>query len=265
MTRGLILLAVTLFLFGCTEHPKDVARADNKNSGRIHGFVRLKGTLPAPSFESPKEHDDICGHQVPLQRVALGDANGVQDAFVYLEVVQDGGAYPKPSSVLVDQRHCEYVPHVMIVPAGTKLEITNSDPILHNVHGLQMTDAGMQTLFNIAQPVRGEHTTVEPALTQPGIVYLACEAGHAWMNGYVFVANHPYVTLTNRDGEFLMTGVPPGTYRIRMWHEGVIRTRNIENLQRYEYEEPYEMTEDVVVQPGADAVINFEFSLRSPT
>jgi hypothetical protein len=265
MTRVLLLFAASLFVFGCTEQAKDAANGANKNAGRIRGVVRIKGTLPAPSFESPKEHDEICGHQVPLERLALGDGNGVQDTFVYLDGVQDGRPFPKPSSVLVDQRHCDYVPHAMIVPTGTKLEITNSDPILHNVHGLQMTGAGMQTLFNIAQPVRGQRTTIEPALTQPGIIYLACEAGHAWMNGYVFVAAHPYVTLTDHAGEFLMTGVPPGTYRIKMWHEGVIRKRNIESLQRYEYEEPYEMTQDVVVQAGVDAVINFEFSLRPST
>ena len=265
MTRVLILLAAILFVFGCAGHATEAVNSVKKNSGRIRGVVRLNGTRPAPSFETPKEHEDICGHQIPLERLALGDGNGVQDAFVYLDGIQDAGAFPKPPSVLVDQRHCEYVPHMMIVPAGTKLEITNSDPILHNVHGLQMTDAGTQTLFNIAQPVRGERTTVEPALTQPGIIYLACEAGHAWMNGYVFVVAHPYVTITDKSGEFIMPDVPAGTYHIKMWHEGVIRKRNIESLQRYEYEEPYEMTQDVVVQAGSDTVVNFEMSLRPAT
>ena len=262
MTRALLLFAATLFVFGCTEHATDAVTSVKKHSGRIRGVVRLKGTMPASSFETPKEHDDICGHQIRLERLALGDGNGIQDSFVYLDGIQDAGVFPKPSSVLVDQRHCEYVPHMMIVPVGTKLEITNSDPILHNVHGLQMSDAGMRTLFNIAQPVRGERTTVEPALTQPGIVYLACEAGHAWMNGYVFVAANPYVAITGKSGEFVMADVPAGTYHIKMWHEGVIRKRNLEALQRYEYEEPYEMTQDVVVQPGSDTVVNFEMSLR---
>src|ERR1051326_7424756 len=159
-----------LRVFGCSEHSKEAVNTENENTGRIRGVVHFKGTVPPASFESPKEHDDICGHQIPLERLTLGNGNGVKDAFVYLDGVQDGRQFPKPTSVLVDQRHCEYVPHAMIVPAGTKLEITNSDPILHNVHGLQMTDAGMQTLFNIAQPVRGERTTVEPALTHPGII-----------------------------------------------------------------------------------------------
>lgn len=265
MRRLFVLLAATLFAFSCTEQAKDTSESASKTSGRIRGLVRLSGTLPPPSFEFPKEHDDICGHQVPLQRIGLGKGNGVQDAFVYLDGIQDTRSFPKPSSVLIDQRHCEYTPHVMIVPSGTKLEITNSDPILHNVHGLQMADDGMQTIFNVAQPVRGQRTIVEPALTKPGIVYLACEAGHAWMNAYVFVASHPYVTVSDQAGEFVIPNVPAGKYRIRMWHEGVIMKRNIESLQRYEYEEPYEMTHDVEVRAGSDAVINFEFSLRPST
>ena len=155
------------------------------------------------------------------------------------------------------------VQHRRDAQLGTKIEITNSDSILHNVHGLQTTDQGLQTIFNIAQPVRGQRTTVEPALTRPGIIHLACEAGHAWMNAYIFVAAHPYVTLTNQAGEFVMPSVPAGTYRIKMWHEGVIRKRNIESLQRYEYEDPYELTQEVVVQPKAESVVNFDLALRS--
>jgi plastocyanin len=273
MKRLVVLLAFTLFAFGCaTQQGKENASAfDNAPpasagpTGRIRGIVRLQGALPPAAVETVKEHQEVCGHEVTLPRIVVGEGNGVQDTFVYLEGVDDGRSFPRPRSVLVDQRQCQYSPHVMIVPVGTKLEITNTDSILHNVHGLQMTDQGPQTIFNIAQPVRGQRTTVEPALTKPGIIYLACEAGHAWMNAYVFVASHPYVTITNHAGEFVMPAVPAGTYRIKMWHEGVIRKRNIESLQRYEYEDPYETTQDVVVQPGAETVVNFDLALRPST
>jgi hypothetical protein len=271
MKRLVVLLALTLVALGCsTEQGKDNA-FDNTSpasagpTGRIRGTVRLQGALPPAAVEPVKEHQEVCGNEVTLPRIVLGEGNGVQDTFVYLDGVQDGRSFPRPRSVLVDQKQCQYSPHVMIVPVGTKLEITNSDSILHNVHGLQMTDQGLQTIFNIAQPVRGQRTTVEPALTKPGIIYLACEAGHAWMNAYVFVASHPHVMITNHAGEFVMPAVPVGTYRIKMWHEGVIRKRNIESLQRYEYEDPYEMSQDVVVQPGAETVVNFDLALRPST
>jgi hypothetical protein len=77
------------------------------------------------------------------------------------------------------------------------------------------------------------------------------------------VANHPYVSLTNDAGEFVIEGVPAGTYRIKMWHEGVTLKRNNKTLQRYTYEDPYEVTQEVVVQANSDAVVNFDLVLRS--
>jgi plastocyanin len=267
MKKVVLILAAAFACCGCaTEQGKDsAAPAPSGPVGRIRGVVRLQGAPPPAAKEAVKEHQDICGHEISLPRIVVGKGNGVQDTFVYLDGVQDTRPFPRPQSVLVDQRKCQYSPHMMIVPVGTKLEITNSDSILHNVHGLQPGEQGMQTLFNVAQPVRGQHTVIEPGLTKPGIVYLACEAGHAWMNAYVFVASNPYVTLTNRDGGFLMAAVPAGTYKIKMWHEGVIRKRNIESLQRYEYEDPYEATQEVVVQPDAETVVNFDLTLRPLT
>ena len=271
MKKLVVLLSSALLLFGCGTEKGNVPPAVDKPpavsqgaTGRIRGVVRLKGDAPTPTFEPVAENQNVCGERVPLARLALGKEKGVQYAFVYLDGVPSTEKPRARESLLVDQKNCQYTPHSLIVPAGSKIEITNSDPILHNVQGHQVTDQGQQTLFNIAQPARGQKTTVETSLT-PGIVFLTCEAGHPWMSGYVFVANHPYVSVTRDDGEFVIEGVPPGTYRIKMWHEGVALKRNIKTQQRYEYEEPYESVQDVTVQADGDAVVNFELVLRSGT
>ena len=274
MKKLLIWLPAALVLIGCgREQGSEIPPAPDKAAtasavqgptGRIRGVVRLKGDAPAATFEPITENQNVCGDRVPTSRLTLGKEKGVQHAFVYLEGVPSTEKPRVRESLVVDQKNCQYAPHALIVPAGSKIEITNSDPILHNVHGNQFTEQGQQTLFNIAQPVRGQKTAVESSLT-PGIVYLTCEAGHPWMSGYVFVANHPYVTLTKDDGEFVIEGVPPGTYRIKMWHEGITLKRNIKALQRYEYEDPYETAQDVTVQADGEAVVNFDLVLRSGT
>jgi len=271
--KSVVLFFAALILFGCsTEKGNEIPPAAGNSpvaaphgpTGRIRGVVRLKGKAPSPAFEPVTENQNVCGDRVPVSRLALGKENGVQHAFVYLDGVPSADK-PRPrESLLVDQKNCQYAPHSLVVAAGSKIDITNSDPILHNVHGHQFTDQGQQTLFNIAQPVRGQRTTVETLLT-PGIVYLTCEAGHPWMSGYVSVANHPYVTVTRDDGDFVIEDVPPGTYRIKMWHEGVALKRNIKTLQRYEYEDPYETTQEVTVQANGEAVVNFDLVLRSGT
>jgi plastocyanin len=271
MMRFGFILPAAFLLFSCgSEQPNAIPPAGDPPpgvssgpSGRIRGLVRLQGPAPAAAFEPTLQDQGTCGDQVPVSRLMLGKENGVRHAFVYLEGVQSAERFRARESLLVDQKNCQYIPHSLVVPAGSKLEVTNSDSILHNVHGHQITDQGSHTLFNIAQPVRGQRTTVDSPLSEPGIVFLTCEAGHPWMSAYVFVANHPYVALTNENGEFVIEGIPVGTYRIKMWHEGVTLKRNIKSLQRYEYEDPYEVIQEVNVNADGEAVVNFDLALRS--
>jgi hypothetical protein len=125
-----------------------------------------------------------------------------------------------------------------------------------------MTADGLQTIFNIAQPMQGQRTVVDLPLTKPGIVTLTCEAGHPWMTAYILVADHPYTAVTGDDGTFVIEDVPPGTYRIRMWHEGVRLANIVPSLQRYEYEPPYELTREVVVPQASDVEVDFDLELR---
>jgi hypothetical protein len=150
----------------------------------------------------------------------------------------------------------------MTLAGGGPIEIVNGDPVLHNIHARQATADGLETVFNIAQPVRGQRTKVDAKL-KPGIVTLTCEAGHPWMTAYILVTNHPYVATTDDNGRFVIDGVPAGTYPIKMWHEGVTLTRIISSLQQFDYEDPYEITKTITVQAGGDVAADFEFELRN--
>jgi plastocyanin len=232
-------------------------------AGRIRGTVLLQGSLPSPRSEPIEKDHQVCGREVQVTRLSVGKGNGVGRAFVYLDGVPSRQK-PRPRlSLSVGQERCEYAPHVMTAAVGTPLEIVNGDPILHNVHARETTELGPRTVFNIAQPIRGQRTTIETALSKPGIVALTCEAGHPWMTAYVLVADHPHVAVTNDDGEFVLTGIPAGTYGITMWHEGVRLKQIFKSVQQYEYEEPYQIKQEVVVPEGGEATVNFSFELRT--
>jgi plastocyanin len=231
--------------------------------GRIRGIVSLRGTAPLPRSEPITKDQSVCGSAAPVTRLTLGSDNAIRGAFVYLDGISTTEDARPRLSTQVEQKGCEYGPHVMTLTAGSDLEIVNSDPILHNVHARQATADGLQTVFNIAQPVRGQRTKVDAPLDKPGIVALTCEAGHPWMTAYILVASHPFVATSDDRGEFVINDVPPGTYPIKMWHEGIQLSRVIPSLQVFEYEEPYEATEQVVVPAHGEAVVNFSFELRS--
>jgi plastocyanin len=233
-----------------------------ETGGRIHGVVQLRGSPPAAVFERISKDTAVCGSDVSVTRLSVDENNGVRHAFVYLENAPASEPPQARAAVALDQRGCEYLPRAMRVHAGTQLDISNGDPILHNVHARETTERGLRTIFNIAQPMQGQRTLVDLPLSKPGIVAVTCEAGHPWMTAYILVADHPYAAVTGEDGRFVIENVPSGTYRIRMWHEGV-RLKNIfTTLQQYEYEEPYEITHEVVVPPAGEAEVNFDLELR---
>jgi plastocyanin len=248
-----------------TASPAETPRADTSshaNRGRIRGVVSFRGNPPAGRSEPITKDQPICGPQAPVTRLTLGKDNSVRGAFVYLEGISSHEEARPRLSTQVEQKGCVYGPHVMTIAPGSNLEIVNNDPILHNVHARQATADGPQTVFNIAQPIRGQRTKVDAPLDKPGIVALTCEAGHPWMTAYILVANNPFVATSGDNGEFLIADVPAGTYPIKMWHEGVRLARVIPSLQVFEYEEPYEATNQVVVPEKGEAVVNFSFELR---
>lgn len=271
---GVLAVALTASALACGQPRESTVppaaieaspEAPSGPTGRIRGVVTLTGAPPAPRSEAVFQNHDVCGKTVAVTRLAIGNGNGVRHAFVYLDEVKTQGKPAPRAATEVEQKGCEYGPHATTIMPGTDLEIVNDDPILHNVHARAGTPDGPLTVFNIAQPVRGQRTKIDAPLDKPGVVSLTCEAGHPWMTAHILVAAHPYVATTNDAGEFVIDRVPVGTYPIRMWHEGVHLKQIIPSLQRYEWEEPYESMQKVTVTPNGETVVNFAMELRKPT
>ena len=102
-----------------------------------------------------------------------------------------------------------------VVADGDAFTVQNSDATFHNVHGY--FDADHSTTFNLAQPTKG--LKMVQHVKKPGMYFLRCDI-HPWMNAYVFVAGDGYATVSDADGKFTLSNVPPGTYKLVMWHEG---------------------------------------------
>ncbi|HZY10567.1 MAG TPA: hypothetical protein VFF29_05375, partial [Bacteroidota bacterium] len=187
-----------------------VQRTKVLDAGTITGSVRLKDNPTAYEPMEITKDSKYCGKSKPSPRLIVGKNNGIQNAIVYL---QDFTALEKINEnfkVTLDQKKCEYVPHIMIVPHGAQLDIVNSDPILHNVHAYETQDAP-KSLFNIAQPIKGQRTAIKRSLLEkPGIIEATCDAGHPWMSAYIMVASHSYYTITDKNGEYKLENVPPG-------------------------------------------------------
>src|SRR5262245_44287314 len=172
-----------------------VASLTSVSGADITGKVSLKGTPPA---EKELPLDASCGklwpNEKPTTRFYIaGSDGGLADVLVYLKGADiKGEAASKPA--VLDQKGCEYVPHVMGLQVGQKLIIRNSDPVMHNVH----TTPKINEPFNVAQIAGGRD--IERAFDKPEVVVrFKCDV-HLWMFAYVGVLPHPYFAVTDKEG-----------------------------------------------------------------
>jgi plastocyanin len=235
------------------------------NGGTIRGTVRFQGdTSRVESMRMTKDHA-ICGKVKQSPRLLLGKNNFLANAIISLEGITEGKKLSQGGKQTLNQKGCEYYPHVMVLPVGTELEIVNNDPILHNVHAYEMYPS-VKSVFNIAQPVKGQRTLIrQEKLRTPGFLTATCDAGHPWMSATILVTDHPYYTVTDKQGAFTLTDVPPGTYTLRLWHEGihvVDKEMEKEKVKKYFFEEPYIITQEVTVPEKGSVDGNFTLTLR---
>ncbi len=184
------------------------------NPGTIVGIVRFDGTPPEPEKIAVTKDVDVCGKATHYdQSLVVGPDHGLANAVVALTDIQKGKPFPLVhENFKFDQAGCEYTPHVLAFPAGSALDIVNSDGILHNVHDFPTNNSQI----NMAQP--GFKKSITLHVKNPDIIRVECDA-HNWMRGWWYVAANPYYAVTGADGRFELTGVPPGTYTLRVWQE----------------------------------------------
>ena len=178
--------------------------------GSITGKVVFNGT-PGTRKVIPTKDLDVCGGPYEETLIQVGPDKSVYNAVVYLADIAKGKAWPaqaKPPEV--DNVKCKFEPHIQVIRAG-KLDVVNSDPMLHNTHGYY----GRRTAFNLALPNKGQRIPVE--LTRVGQVRIDCDS-HGWMEGWIYVVDNPYYALTSADGKFTIPEVPAGTYKLVVAH-----------------------------------------------
>jgi plastocyanin len=179
----------------------------------ITGKVKLTGTPPP---EKPIALDPTCGkmHEKPIttRHYVVGEGSGLANVFVYVKEGAKPGAAPAGKGPVLDQVGCEYSPYVMGVQAGQHFDVRNSDALLHNVHALPKNNKER----NVGQPVKG--MVSDFVFDKPEVlVKFKCDV-HPWMFAYVGVAENPYYAVTDKDGNFKISGLPAGDYTIEAYH-----------------------------------------------
>jgi hypothetical protein len=181
--------------------------------GTITGTIQIAAPAPKPVPRPVLKDTGVCGHEAANESVIVGKGGALRNVVVSVKDARFDGKLPPVAGAALDQKGCRYTPHVQALTVGTPLSVMNNDAILHNVHG---NDANV-TAFNIAMPIKGQKLPVP--MRKPGLVRLQCDAGHTWMNGWIYVFDHPYFAVTDDAGSFTIKDVPAGEHTIELWHE----------------------------------------------
>jgi plastocyanin len=183
------------------------------DGGSLSGTVALEGAAPAPAKLEVTKDPEVCGKEKKAPDLVIGPGGGIANAVVVVKATKGKKMDLPAQNPVLDQKTCEFSPHVLLFPAGSTVDILNSDGILHNLH----TASTANPPTNQAQPKFKPKIQVK--IEKPEWpIGVKCDV-HGWMSAIFVAQEHPYYALTDAGGKFKIADLPPGDYDVEIWHE----------------------------------------------
>lgn len=187
--------------------------------GSLKGRFVYGGEPPEPSQPEVNKDVEVCGaHPIYYEDLVVNKQNrGIANIFVYLiakpERVAPELVEAELGTAILHQEGCVFKPHCMIVRAGQRMYVTSGDPIVHNTR----IDPTRNKPYNLSlAPKDRKRVRFQRAELLPAPV--KCDA-HNWMSARLLVLDHPYGTVTDDNGEFVIEMLPAGELVFVVWQE----------------------------------------------
>jgi len=192
-------------------------QVDTATAGTLTGKIKFTGRKPAHKLIDMSE-DPACveaHHGKAYDESVVVNPNGtLSNVFIYLKSGLEGKTFAVPATpVVIDQKGCWFHPRVMGIQVGQTLQVTNSDPVTHNIHPL----AQINRDWNHSQG-EGDPPLARRFIKPEVMIRVKCNI-HSWMHAFIGVVDHPYFAVTGPDGTFEIRNIPPGDYVIEAWQE----------------------------------------------
>jgi hypothetical protein len=186
----------------------------SKANASVTGKIVFEGTPPTPAKIQMSADPYCLSHSTnAVSEEVIVNNGGLDNVIVYVRSGLPSETFATPTEpILIDQKDCHYVPHVLTMQANQPLKIRNSDATLHNIHAW----AEKNTPFNEGQAVQNMESTKSFTMAEMPLP-IRCDV-HKWMGAYVGVFTHPFHTVSKGGGSYSLK-LPAGNYEIVAWHE----------------------------------------------
>src|SRR5438067_13339340 len=168
-------------------------------SATVEGRVELPKSRSAP---------------VQAKRYEIVSKGGVLSTQPPLAVVYLDGSFPQSGSLPtkeVTQKDLTFIPSLLPVRVGTKIEFPNLDDTYHSIFSYSPAKR-----FDLGRYRPDERPIASEVFDTPGLVTLRCDI-HEHMRGLILVLNTPYFVVTDPGGRFRLNGLPSGHYTLKAW------------------------------------------------
>src|SRR2546429_3590397 len=155
-------------------------------------------------------------HSAPVQAncYEIVTKGGVLSTQPPIAVVYLDGVFPGPASLptkQVAQKDLTFVPALLPIRVGTKVEFPNLDDTYHNIFSYSPAKR-----FDLGRYRPDERPVPAQVFDKPGLVTLRCDI-HEHMRGLILVLDTPHFVMTDTAGRFRLGGLPAGHYTLRAW------------------------------------------------
>ncbi len=168
-------------------------------SATVEGRVELPKSRSAP---------------VQAKRYEIVSKGGVLSTQPPLAVVYLDGSFLQPASLPtkeITQKDLTFIPALLPVRVGTKVEFPNLDDTYHNIFSYSPAKR-----FDLGRYRPDERPIPSQVFEKPGLVTLRCDI-HEHMRGLILVLSTPYFVMTDTAGHFRLSGLPAGHYTLKAW------------------------------------------------
>jgi plastocyanin len=130
-------------------------------------------------------------------------------AIVYLE-----GSFAKPAAppvAQITQKELTFIPSLLPVQVGTRVEFPNLDDTYHNIFSFSPPKR-----FDLGRYRSDEKPVPSVVFDAAGLITLRCDI-HEHMRALILVLDTPYFVITDSEGGFRLSGLPAGRYALKAW------------------------------------------------